>query len=72
VAVAEDLRRSIAARPCVSQHGPPVRVSASVGVHTVVPGTVDDIEDALQVADQALYAAKAHGRDCVRTSISAA
>ncbi|GHD69798.1 hypothetical protein GCM10007164_13320 [Luteimonas padinae] len=72
VAVAEAVRRAIAAAPCDSQHGPPVRVSASVGVHTVVPGTVDDIEDALQVADQALYAAKANGRDCVRTSISAA
>ena len=72
VAVAEEVRRSISARPCESQHGPPLRVSASVGVHTVVPGTVDDIEDALQVADQALYAAKANGRDCVRTSISAA
>ncbi len=72
VAVAEAVRRAIADSPCESQHGPPVRVSASVGVHTVVPGTVDDIEDALQVADQALYAAKANGRDCVRTSISAA
>ncbi len=72
VAVAEAIRRAISAEPCSSQHGPPVRISASVGVHTVVPGTVDDIEDALQVADQALYAAKANGRDCVRTSISAA
>ncbi len=72
VAVAEDVRRAISSTPCESQHGPAVRVSASVGVHTVVPGTVDDIEDALQVADQALYAAKANGRDCVRTSISAA
>lgn len=71
VAVAEDLRRAIAAAPCLSQHGPPVGISASVGVHTVVPGTVDDIEDALQVADQALYSAKANGRDCVRTSILA-
>ena len=72
VAVAEDVRRAISSRPCVSQHGPDVVVSASVGVHTVVPGTMDDMEDALQVADQALYAAKANGRNCVRTSISAA
>ena len=72
VAVAEDVRRSISSEQCESVHGPRVRISASVGVHTVVPGTVDDIEDALQVADQALYAAKANGRDCVRTSISAA
>lgn len=71
VAVAEEVRRAIAASPCLSPHGPPVGLSASVGVHTVVPGTVDDIEDALQVADQALYSAKANGRDCVRTSISA-
>ena len=71
VAVAEDVRRAIAASPCLPQHGPPVGLSASVGVHAVVPGTVDDIEDALQIADQALYSAKANGRDCVRTSISA-
>jgi diguanylate cyclase (GGDEF)-like protein len=72
VAVAEDMRRAISSAPCESQHGPAVPISASVGVHTVVPGTIDDIENALQVADQALYAAKANGRNCVRTSISAA
>lgn len=72
VAVAEEVRRAISAEPCESQHGPPQHISASVGVHTVVPGTIDDIEDALQVADQALYTAKANGRNCVRTSISAA
>ncbi|MEN1928481.1 diguanylate cyclase [Luteimonas sp. MJ250] len=72
VAVAEEVRRAISSTPCKSQQGPSVRTSGSVGVHTVVPGTIDDIDDALQVADQALYAAKANGRDCVRTSISAA
>lgn len=72
VAVAEEVRRVLSAEACDSQHGPRVRISGSVGVHTVVPGTVDDIDDALQVADQALYAAKANGRNCVRTSISAA
>ncbi|MGY0651394.1 sensor domain-containing diguanylate cyclase [Luteimonas sp. A537] len=72
VAVAEEVRRAISSAPCESQQGPNVRISGSVGVHTVVPGTIDDIDDALQVADQALYAAKANGRDCVRTSISAA
>ncbi len=72
VAIAEEVRRAISAEACASPQGPSVRISGSVGVHTVVPGTVDDIDDALQVADQALYAAKAHGRDCVRTSISAA
>ena len=32
VAVAEDVRRAISSTPCESQHGPPVRISASVGV----------------------------------------
>lgn len=72
VAVAEEVRRVLSAEDCESEHGPRVRISGSVGVHTVVPGTVDDIDYALQVADQALYAAKANGRNCVRTSISAA
>ncbi len=71
VAVAEALRQALVATPCES-HGCTIRVSASVGVHTIEPGTIDDIDDAFQVADQALYLAKANGRDCVRTSISAA
>ncbi len=49
-----------------------LRISASIGVHTIAPDAGDDIDDALAIADRALYAAKANGRDCVRTSISAA
>jgi diguanylate cyclase (GGDEF)-like protein len=71
VAVAEALRQSLLAEPCVS-NGHVIGMSASVGVHTIEPGSTDDIDDAFQVADQALYSAKANGRDCVRTSISAA
>jgi PleD family two-component response regulator len=44
-----------------------VPVSASIGVHSVDIAAKNSIESALQVADQALYAAKAEGRDCVRT-----
>ncbi|WP_298575680.1 diguanylate cyclase [uncultured Luteimonas sp.] len=71
VAVAEDLRRSLVDERCEA-HGVHVRMSASIGVHTVAPDAADDIDDALATADKALYAAKANGRDCVRTSISAA
>jgi diguanylate cyclase (GGDEF)-like protein len=71
VEVAESLRRSLVESPCSAQ-GHNVRISASVGVHTIAPGTVDDIDAALEIADRALYAAKANGRDCVKTSISAA
>jgi two-component system, sensor histidine kinase LadS len=71
VAVAETLRKALVCEPCAA-HGMNIRISASVGVHTVEPGTIDDIDDALQVADQALYAAKDNGRNCVRTAITAA
>lgn len=71
VNVAESLRRKLVEEPCIS--GPHrLRVSASLGVHTVDPGADIDSDAALSVADQALYAAKANGRDCVRTSITAA
>ena len=71
VAVAEELRRSLVDERCET-HDLQVRISASIGVHTVAPEAADDIDDALDIADKALYAAKANGRDCVRTSISAA
>ncbi|MBB6599648.1 diguanylate cyclase [Luteimonas sp. MC1825] len=71
VAVAEAVRQSLIAEPCIS-NGDTIRMSASVGVHTIEPGTIDDIDDAFQIADQALYSAKANGRDCVRSSVSAA
>ncbi len=71
VAVAEELRRSLVTEECQSQDIR-LRVSASIGVHTIAPDAPDDIDDALDTADKALYAAKANGRDCVRTSISAA
>ena len=71
VGVAESLRRKLVEEPCAS--GPHrLRVTASLGVHTVDPGVDIDSDAALSVADQALYAAKANGRDCVRTSITAA
>ena len=71
VEVAEEVRRSLVAEACESQ-GVQLRVSASIGVHTIAPDAADDIDDALDTADKALYAAKANGRDCVRTSITAA
>ena len=71
VEVAESLRRTLIESPCSTQ-GHEIRISASVGVHTIAPGSIDDMDVALAIADRALYAAKANGRDCVKTSISAA
>src|SRR3546814_7409867 len=67
VEVAESLRRALVESPCGTQ-GHSIRISASVGVHTVTPGSVDSIDAALEIADRALYAAKANGRDCVKRS----
>ncbi len=64
-AVAEEVRKSLRARPCRSGELD-VPVSASIGVHSVDLARRDGIDAALQVADQALYVAKAEGRDCVR------
>ncbi|RYZ75008.1 MAG: diguanylate cyclase [Lysobacteraceae bacterium] len=65
-AVAEELRQALNMRPCISGDLV-IPVSASIGVHSVDVSARNSIESALQVADQALYAAKAEGRDCVRT-----
>ena len=67
-AVAETLRLQLRGAPCTSGDIE-VRVTASIGVHQVdLHGAETGIDDALQQADEALYRAKADGRDCVRTS----
>jgi diguanylate cyclase (GGDEF)-like protein len=71
VQIAETLRQSLVSEPCQS-HDYTVRISVSIGAHTIQPGGSYDADDALQVADQALYQAKNNGRDCVRTSMIAA
>jgi diguanylate cyclase (GGDEF)-like protein len=43
----------------------PLRVTASFGIASATPGTTD-IETLLTRADQALYAAKAAGRNCIK------
>ena len=65
-AVAEELRQRLRDRPCRSGDLD-IPVSASIGVHCVDTAGKNSIDAALQVADLALYAAKAEGRDCVRT-----
>ncbi len=64
-AVAEELRCHLRAAPCLFD-GMTIALSASIGVYGVDTEASDSVEAALQVADQALYAAKAQGRDCVR------
>jgi two-component system, sensor histidine kinase LadS len=74
IAAAEQLRQKLVEEPCRSgEHA--IRVSASIGVHTIDPSKLpesnSDTSAMLAAADHALYNAKACGRDCVRTSIIA-
>jgi len=65
--VAEELRVRLRAEPFRCQ-GATIVVTASFGVHAVDTNVRGGVETALQIADDALYRAKADGRDCVRTS----
>ena len=67
--VADRLRIEIAR--CLHEPGGDAsfRVTASLGVATLVPGSDRDIEDLMQAADEALYRAKELGRN--RVAISA-
>jgi diguanylate cyclase (GGDEF)-like protein len=71
VAVAEAVRQSLTGEACPA-HGESLHITASIGVHTINAEALDDIDEAFEIADRAMYAAKANGRNCVRTSISAA
>ncbi len=67
-AVAEELRQHLREEPCMrtatrSSRSPPAS-ACTRWTRTATGG----IEAALQMADEALYRAKADGRDCVRTS----
>ena len=61
--VAERLRRAVAAMP-VSVERRPILVSVSIGLAASRPD--ETLQAALMRADEALYAAKSAGRDCVR------
>ena len=64
--VANKLRRAVRARPFVSDGGPEVRVTVSIGV-AVYPEDGSTVEELIQAADVAMYKAKRRGRDRVET-----
>ena len=57
----------IAAEP-VRHAGAGIALSASIGVHVVQPDRPATPDEALHRADDALYAAKDRGRNCVQAS----
>jgi diguanylate cyclase (GGDEF)-like protein len=68
VAVAERFRERVAALD-VSRHAPGRSVTISIGVTRFVAG--DTLSTLLRRADEALYAAKAGGRNCVVANVAA-
>ena len=49
-----------------------IRLSISIGVHTVASDRTMTPEEVLRIADEALYRAKNDGRNCVRHSVTVA
>jgi diguanylate cyclase (GGDEF)-like protein len=66
--VADRLRIEIAQRMHEPDGAEPFRVTASLGVATVEPGTETSVEELMQAADDALYDAKENGRNRVALS----
>ena len=65
--MAEQLRLKICSQP-VRYAGNNIQLSASIGVFMLRPGAGIGIDDALVQADDALYAAKNRGRNCVHAA----
>ncbi len=63
--VANDLRQHLRDTPCISDDTQ-IPISASIGAHQLELDGGTNVSAALQQADEALYQAKADGRDCVR------
>ncbi len=64
---AEEIRKGIAQRPMPSSSGP-VSITMSLGLLLSQEWSCRPVENLLQEADAALYAAKAAGRNCVKVA----
>ena len=62
--LAEQLRADLASHPCIHQ-GLSIDLSLSIGVYALIPDSSSNREQLLRNADQALYQAKAAGRNTV-------
>jgi len=66
VRIAERIRLTVSSTPFHTQSGP-VIVTCSLGVMTLDPPNVATVDQLLSRADERMYAAKAVGRNCVRS-----
>ncbi len=63
--VADRLRRAIA-HECIQTSAGPISITASFGVVSGLPGVPNSVDSLIHAADEALYRAKAAGRDRVQ------
>jgi len=68
VRIAERIRLTVSSTPFSTQSGP-VFVTCSLGVMTLDQPSVATVDKLLSSADERLYAAKASGRNCVRSPL---
>ena len=68
LAVAENIRRSLAKVDLALEGEPVERVTVSIGVASVVPDGASPFSALFQAADEALYQAKRSGRDRVEVA----
>ena len=66
--IAENIRHSIVAMKITHEGSPYQLVTASIGIASVRPSRGSEGAVLLEAADQALYRAKAAGRNCVRSA----
>jgi diguanylate cyclase (GGDEF)-like protein len=67
VDVAEKIRVNIENEVIPRVGNPPTKVTASIGVNSQIPARDSSLDAFISVADKALYAAKAAGRNLVKT-----
>lgn len=70
VAMAERMRNAVAGQPIMLPHGDVIALTASIGVATF-PHDATTEGKLVDIADQAMYLAKAAGRNCVRRAQAA-
>ena len=67
--IAERIRLAVSSAPFSTQAGP-VEITCSLGVMTVDESDSGTVDDLLSCADKFMYAAKAAGRNCVRSPLN--
>ena len=76
--VAERIRKNIEGMTITTEEDEQTKITVSIGIHTLIPGTDSSAENLIKKADRALYTAKNTGRnrvvccnDCTATQMMA-